>query len=305
MNDASANPHGFDLGAELYGRLRGPVPEQALRWVEAETGDSVVSQRALEGGSSSAVHRLTLRATNGAERLVVLRRYVLDWVLDEPWAPGNEALVLGLISSAHSTLAAPELLAADLGGEQVGSPAVLMSALQGDVVWHPADVESWLRRLAEALPTIHALPVSPRLSDWAPYPPADSSLPPRWTRYRSAWETAIGCYYGLRPAGDRVFLHRDYHPGNVLWTGGTITGVVDWVSSCAGPPEEDVAHCRANLAIHLGQDSADRFLQIWQNLTGRPQYDPFYDLTSVLSFDTETPDPGLDEFVAAAAARLG
>ena len=51
-----------------------------------------------------------------------------------------------------------------------------------------------------------------------------------------------------------MFLHRDFHPGNLLWTDERITGVVDWVSACAGPPEEDIGHCRANLAIRHGQD---------------------------------------------------
>ena len=304
MDIDSPRAHGYGLDAELHRRLRGPVPDEALRWVELETGDMVVDQRALEGGNASAVHRLTLLSTGGAERRVVLRRYVLDWVLDEPWAPANEALVLGLLNSARSSLPVPELLAAT-DGQDLGAPAVLMSALPGEVVWRPADRESWLRCLAEALPTIHATPVSPQLSGWAPYPPSESGMPPRWTRHRSAWETAIGLFHGDRPAGERVFLHRDYHPGNVLWSDGAITGVVDWVSSCAGPPEEDVAHCRANLAIQLGQECADRFLQIWQDLTGRREYDPYYDLTGVVSFDNDVPEPRLDEFVAAAAAQLG
>ena len=63
-----------------------------------------------------------------------------------------------------------------------------------------------------------------------------------------------------------MFLHRDFHPGNLLWTDERITGVVDWVSACAGPPEEDIGHCRANLAIRHGQDWADEFLA---HLAGR------------------------------------
>jgi aminoglycoside phosphotransferase (APT) family kinase protein len=103
-----------------------------------------------------------------------------------------------------------------------------------------------------------------------------------------------------------VFLHRDYHPGNVLWSGGEISGIVDWVSGCIGPPEVDVAHCRANLAVLAGDpEAADRFLELWQSVTGCRDYHPYWDLTTVVSVVSEEPDPALDAFVATAAARLG
>jgi aminoglycoside phosphotransferase (APT) family kinase protein len=86
---------------------------------------------------------------------------------------------------------------------------------------------------------------------------------------------------------------------------GRITGVVDWVSSCVGPSEEDVSHCRVNLVQHHGQAQADRFLAYWQEVTGRRDYHPYWDLTNALSMASEEPDPALDEFVAAAAARMG
>jgi hypothetical protein len=44
----------------------------------------------------------------------------------------------------------------------------------------------------------------------------------------------------------------------VLWLGGRVTGVVDWVETSIGPAWLDVAHCSTNLAIVLGIDAADR-----------------------------------------------
>ena len=129
-------------------------------------------------------------------------------------------------------------------------------------------------------------------------------MPPRWTKHAGAWALALELYKAPRPASDRVFVHRDYHPGNILWTGATITGVIDWVSSCAGPPEEDVAHCRVNIVQHHGLEAADRFLALWQEVTGRDTYDPYWDLTNVISMASQEPEPALDEFVAAAAARV-
>ncbi|MFI1290579.1 aminoglycoside phosphotransferase family protein [Streptomyces sp. NPDC020792] len=63
-------------------------------------------------------------------------------------------------------------------------------------------------------------------------------------------------------------LHRDFHPGNVLFTGDgdglRISGVVDWVETSWGPADLDVAHCSTALAllhgVSAGMDFADRYL---------------------------------------------
>jgi aminoglycoside phosphotransferase (APT) family kinase protein len=292
-------PHGYGLEEELHRLLRSRPPQHALGWVEAQVRARVIDVEPLEGGNSSAVHRLTL---DGPPSAVILRRYVRDWVIDEPEVPGNEALVLRLLGEAPH-LPVPRLLASDPDGSEAGVPTTLMSAVTGSVVWEPADMDSWLRGMVDVMLAIHSLPVSPELADWSPYAP--ELIPPPWTKYPWAWERALAAYAGPRPAGNRVFLHRDFHPGNILWTDGEITGVVDWTSSCAGPPEEDVAHCRMNLARHHDQETADRFLQLWLEATGRTEYNPYYDLVDIVSVTGEEPDEALDQFAAAAAAQLG
>jgi len=292
-------PHGFGLDSDLHRLLRSRPAAGALRWVETSLGTCVFDVEALEGGNSSAVHRLTM---DGPPSPVILRCYVRDWVRDEPEIPFNEALALSL-RAGHPEIPAPRLLASDPAGTVGGVPMTLMTAVSGAVVWNPSDLDGWLRGLADLAERIHRLPVSPSLSDWRPYRPED--VPPPWTRYPRAWETALAAYHGPRPAADRVFLHRDFHPGNVLWTGGEITGVVDWTATCAGPPEEDIAHCRANLARHHDLATADRFLRMWLAAAGRTAYDPYYDLVTVVSMvSPEVPDDGIDRFVAAAAAQL-
>lgn len=288
--------HGFELSTDLEPLLRNPVTQQVVSWVEDETDSRVVEQRALRGGTSAAMHWLTLE---GREP-VVLRRFVLDWIDEEPWAPANEAAVLSLL--AATPVPAPRLIAADVEGSITGVPSVLMSALHGEVVWDPPELDPWLKGLVEQMMAVHALPVPDSLRRWAPYPP--ENVPPTWTRHRRAWEQAITAYEGGRPDSDLVFLHRDFHPGNVLWSNGQVSGLVDWVSSCAGPPEEDVAHCRVNLARRHGQDAADRFLELWQQASGRTRYHPYWDLVDVVSMGDSTPDERLDTFVAAAAAQL-
>ncbi|MBA8792534.1 aminoglycoside phosphotransferase (APT) family kinase protein [Friedmanniella endophytica] len=294
--------YGYDLAPDLRVALTAPAPAEAIAWVEDVVGASVLDQRALLGGTSSAIHLVTTTAAPPRDRLV-LRRYVLDWVREEPEIPGNEALALRLVGAGAAGVPAPELLASEPEGARLGCPVTLMTALPGTPVWDPPDRTAWLRALAELAVRIHAIPVSPALSDWAPYAPA-ARTPPAWSRHPEAWLTAYALWDGPTPPSDRVFLHRDFHPGNVLWADGVITGVVDWTSTCAGPPEEDIGHCRADLAIRLGQDWADEFLALWQQRTGTRDYHPYWDLTNVVSFDHDRPEPRLDAFVAAAAARL-
>lgn len=288
--------YGHGISDELHRRLRGAVAPEALAWVEHETGSRVLAQRPLEGGTSAAIHRLVL---DGRDDLV-LQRFVLDWITEEPWAVSNEVAVLGLL--ADTDVRSPRVVAADPDGALAGVPTVLMTALPGRVVWDPPCVDDWLASLVETMIGIHNTTPTGLLRAWSPYAP--EGVPPVWTRHRWAWERAISAYEGERPASDVVFVHRDFHPGNVMWERGRVSGVVDWVSACVGPPEEDVAHCRVNLAGRHGQPVADRFLDLWLRETGRAEYDPYWDLVDAVSMGGGDPKPSLDEFVAAAAARL-
>lgn len=242
-------PHGYELEPELQRALRSRPPIDMLRWLCAQLGASeVVRVRALHGGTSSAVHQVLLRSRGGSTLLVILRRYVLGRLAEEPWTPGNEADVLKLLTD--SRVRAPRLLTADPDGSNTGTPTIVMSSLPGRVDWNPREISSWLRQLAEALPEIHAVPIAVGLRPFAPYP-AEAPLPPPWSKHPAAWERAIELFQGPQPQGPRVFIHRDYHPGNVLWSRSRISGIVDWPSACEGPAEADVAHCRANLVRPL------------------------------------------------------
>jgi len=174
--------HGFCDDEATRRLLRSRPPRQALAWAAGRLNGPVVSARALRGGTSSAVHLLTVRDSGGQRRQAVLRRYVRPELnAEEPDIAEREARALHAAGPAG--VPTPELLAVDPAGAEAGVPAVLMSRLPGQIDWWPSDMERWLRRLAGLLPHIHTAPLPPAgvLQPFAPHPQA-SSRPPRWAR---------------------------------------------------------------------------------------------------------------------------
>jgi aminoglycoside phosphotransferase (APT) family kinase protein len=310
MTTASRPEHGFDLDAQEHRLLRGRPPDRALAWAAAAIGPGarIVAVRALAGGNSSAIHLLHAEDRAGCGQQVVLRRYVrTDWLAEEPDLAEREADVLRVLAGGQ--VRTPRLVAVDASGRYADVPAVLMTALPGRIRWDRADQGPYLRRLAEQLVLIHATPVGKpaHLRRYRPaYPVAERHQPPRWSRHQRAWQRALEIYRDPPTAPAPVLVHRDYHPGNVLWFRRAVSGVVDWATSCLGLPEADVGHCRANL---LGPDTAaaGRFLVTYQELSGRREYHPYWDIAPCVDLvDAESdPDYVLDDWLAAAVAALG
>jgi aminoglycoside phosphotransferase (APT) family kinase protein len=302
-------PHGFSLDEDEHRLLRGRPPAAALEWVCGAVGDGsrLLSVRAQAGGNSSAVHRVIVTDSRGAAHRMVLRRYVrADWLAEEPDLAEREAEALDVL--AAGAVPAPQLIAVDPTGERAGVPAVLMSTLSGRVDWAPTDVDRWIDGLVDVLPVIHATPVPDHrhLRPYRPYELGKPLAPPPWTEHPKAWERAIEVYEGPPPTDEKSFIHRDYHPGNVLWSRHRVSGVVDWANTSVGAPEADVGHCRANLAGYLDQSVADRFLARYEAVTGRTGYHPYWDIAVVVvpPEACPEPDPGLDDFLARAVAQL-
>jgi aminoglycoside phosphotransferase (APT) family kinase protein len=76
------------------------------------------------------------------------------------------------------------------------------------------------------------------------------------------------------PPYEGRFLHRDFHPGNVLFdlpptpADARITGVVDWAATSWGPVDLDVAHCCTNLALLHGPAWGLRFAEACEEAGG-------------------------------------
>lgn len=261
--------------------------------------------------SSSTVDAVDIETARGRIDRLVLRRYDRPEVLaSEPEPVRREAAVLDALR--ETAVPAPRVVATDPDGDHCGVPALLMTRLPGRARWRARTLDGFVDQLAEQLPAIHATAV-PDDNDFPTYHcyhAGREPAPPTWTRARAAWTAAITRHANGPPPFTPVFVHRDYHSGNVLWRDGAVTGIVDWAWACRGPQLVDVAHCRLNLVLAHGVEVADQFLRAWQSSAGVTDYDPTWDLIDAVDAlpdleDTAAALRRLDDWVTTAAAALG
>ncbi len=216
-------------------------------------------------------------------------RAVLRLMTKEPWRRHGAELVRreATVQKRLETtpIPAPRSIAVDLTGEDAGAPAHLMSWLPGRLCLTSA-ADDVLERLARLLAGIHELGAGderPReYQSWAP--PGKRVVPP-WARQAGLWERAFEVLEQAPPAYVGTFLHRDFHLGNVLWSQGRVSGVVDWVETSWGPADLDVAHAATGTAMLHGPEAAARFVAACRRPADEGRYWQIMDIVGFL------PDP--------------
>ncbi|MFK8912001.1 alpha/beta fold hydrolase, partial [Streptomyces sp. YS-3] len=268
-----------DLGADGW--------ELTRRWVDKHLpeGERVREAVALRGGWTSQMRAVRTEWTgrtgragktegskgpegpegDGARRELVLRSFAKPFYRRH--AAGllaREAAVLQLL--AGTDVPAPILVAADPQGAYCDHPSLLMTRLEGAVRVDEADLERRIALLAGQLLDIHRIRVAEgeRPREYEPWTSADRVRVPQDTARPDLWRRATDVIRQPPPAYEGCFLHRDFHPGNVLFSGAgdelRISGVVDWVETSWGPAALDVAHCSTALALLHGTGAAREFV---------------------------------------------
>jgi len=185
--------------------------------------------------------------------MLVVDGHVLRWYGDRP-SLGDEPdrvirEVAALTAVAGAGVPAPRLLA-----WTSDPPAILFTLVPGEPRLELPDPGAVL----DVLEWIHA--VDPAgLSAWTyrGYHEGSDLRRPSWWRASGTWERAVRQTETARPIAGAVVIHRDVHPGNILWVDDRLSGVVDWVDACLGPAEFDLAHLRVNLAVLFGVGAED------------------------------------------------
>lgn len=257
------------------------LSENTRRWIEEAAAGRVTSVAVIRGATSSVLHSVAVES-NGRSRKLVLRRFTNQaWVKEEPDVAVREAA--SVQKARMAGLPAPELIASDKDGSYCGVPATLVTLLQGKVVLQPVEKNEWLNGLARAAAQIHRVEASGFPWKYRRYNDRDVLAVPAWSTRPDAWKRAIEVVHEPAPSYSECFVHRDYHPSNVLWENAQVSGVVDWVNGCRGPAGIDVAWCRHNLANLHGVEVADDFLAAYIAVAGSEfQYHPYWDLMSVV-----------------------
>jgi Ser/Thr protein kinase RdoA (MazF antagonist) len=250
---------------------------------------------------------IAIDVVGGEGRLhrLVLKLYRTD--PHEPDSPTREAHVLELLRT--SDLEVPRVVAVDPDGVECEMPALLMTRLPGRPRIWPRQVERWVNDLAASAARIHATEIPPA---WLPaYARWEHEKPkaPSWSKQPELWQKAIAAFEKPAPDHTKTFIHRDFHAGNVLWKAGALTGIVDWLHGCWGPPQQDLAHCRLNIWFNQGGAAADALVEAYRRLVpSAPPYHPYWDLDEALGNHGSEDPPGnprgYESFIAAAVARL-
>ncbi|MFI1927067.1 phosphotransferase [Streptomyces sp. NPDC020377] len=238
-----------------------------------DVGERIVRTEALHGGITAEMRRLTVGTRDGDTRDLVLRTFVDPFFVENAEELLNrEADVLALL--AGTAVPAPEPVAVDPTAAQCEYPSLLMTHLAGRTVLHDEGLEARVPLLARQLVAIHALRPAERPRAYEAWTTPDAVVPPEGAD-AAAWAAATDVIRRPAPPYEGRFLHRDFHPGNVLFdaappgpAGPRITGVVDWVQTSWGPADLDVAHCSTNLALLHGPAWGLRFAAAYEEAGG-------------------------------------
>jgi aminoglycoside phosphotransferase (APT) family kinase protein len=303
---------------EIPAELRRIPPQATLDWVAQlfGTGASIAGVRRLRNSWAAAVHAVDVDDKRGERHEVVLRRWARTDLPPDRGVVENEAATLTLLAGV-ANLPAPRLVAADPGADFADVPALVMTRLRGVGDLAPIDLDRFLDALVGALHAIHAVPhARDALFVYEPWGIDGDLAPPPWTTRPDVWTRAIAIARSPVAAYEPVLCHRDFHPGNVLWHHGALSGVVDWSHACTGPAAADVAHCCANLSLLFGVDVADEFAHRY----GCVDDLPWFEIVDVVGFERidawrwqdagrvdvtfESITAALDSFLAIAVERL-
>jgi aminoglycoside phosphotransferase (APT) family kinase protein len=243
----------------------------------------------LTGGVSAQVTAIAAMASDGQERILVVRQYGAADLRSNPHIAGTEYRLLALLHAAG--LRVPRPYHADESCAVLPVPCLLLEFIDGEPPAGPAAPPDFTGQLAAALADLHRagfarsdvafLPdigsVSARmLGTW----PADLDD----AISEAAVRTALTGNWPPPQVNEPAILHGDYWTGNTLWRHGKLVGVIDWEDAAVGDPLADLGNARLEILMHHDDAAMDEFTRQYCALL--PDIDlaalPYWDLYAAL-----------------------
>jgi aminoglycoside phosphotransferase (APT) family kinase protein len=256
--------------------MRKPLNHQSLDALiqTLVPGGRLVRARRLRGGLGSWMDVLTLEGDAQVRTRLVLRRFNPEHRFSAPDDARYEFRLLRFLQRVG--VPAPRPLLLDSEAEYFGVPAMVLSYLPGRPLYElsPANLDE----LARGIRQVHSItPVDHDLS-WLRVRLQDgmreelvrrreqaSDGEPLAREALSVLENELDAIEFLPPC----LTHDDFWPGNTVWNRGSLMGIIDWTMGCLGDPRSDVAQCRLDLLLTLGEQGADDFLASYGEASGR------------------------------------
>jgi len=213
----------------------------------------VLAAERLAGGVSAQVVRLTVAQADGSRRVLLLR-----WHAGRGQRIKREAQVLRQLHVAG--LPVPQVVAEGMPGDPLPDGYILLEFIDGHTDFTPNNISAYLRSAAVTLARVHQMSVSAGLAGVLPdygatcgeqvaqYPPVmDQALEEGRIRER------LRVLWPWSQDNPACLLHGDYWPGNLIWRGGVLVGVIDWEDAVLGDPLADLANSRLEMLFAFGQ----------------------------------------------------
>ena len=252
-------------------------------------GAGIRSVEPLIGGIGAVMHRIDLISASGKLRSIVLRQLMPEW------GEGPDDLLRQV--STHAFLSeeghvpVPGVLWNDATGDAFGRPAFLMQFVDGRPIVGDLTDPIAVDALASTLCDIHTLRRLPnhlestrterRHLEAFGVNRSHSELVDAETLRAALWDQVTDAETGV------ALIHRDYHGGNVLWDGATVTAVLDWPLAAIGSPHYDEAYAHADTWLAWGDETARHFRDRYRASSGSDLDEDrqrFWDLTAVVRF---------------------
>lgn len=217
---------------------------------------------------------VTVRLADGRSEKIVLRH--------QRNIEHEHALLQWLQSAG---VAAPRPLAFDESGR-----TLMLSFVDGESRYDAVTGSAIGTEVGKQMAKIHAVPITPERQ--ATLDPNKTELGEN-THVRTEAEirAILEPNWPIPESGSPVFIHGDFWPGNMLWRGNKLVGVIDWEDAKLGNRYQDLAISRFDCCFIFGRET---MLALTKTYNATYQLDPhelaLWDLYAALRAARGIPD---------------